>query len=93
MIDNKRLWQDVWKYNCSLLVVAIRLYGTAQLQVELATRVHAWHHEKISPRPVTCLRGPRLHVACNTHVTCNLTRGHACIRVEQFTRVAYTYTY
>ena len=54
------------------------IYGTVQLQLELATRVHAWHHGKISPRPVTCLRGPRLHVACNTHVTCNLTWGHAC---------------
>ena len=61
------------------------MYGTVQLQLELATRVQAWHHEKISPRPVTCLHGPRLHVACNTHVTCNLTwdtRVSYCTRVE-----------
>ena len=59
-------------------IFLIRTYGTAQLQLELATCVHAWHHGKISPRPVTCLHGPRLYVACNTHVTCNLMWGHAC---------------
>ena len=48
--------------------------------------VHAWHHEKISQRPVTCLRGPCLNVVCNTHVTCNLTWGHTYTRVEYNTR-------
>ena len=69
--------------------MTLEKYGTAQLQLELATRVHVWHLEKISPRPVTCLRGLRLHVACNMHLACNLMWGHASAHVEQFTRVEY----
>ena len=29
-------------------------YGTAQLQLHFNTRLHAWYHDKITWRPVTC---------------------------------------
>ena len=36
------------------IYVRTYVYGTAQLQLHFDTRGHAWYHEKITGRPVTC---------------------------------------
>ena len=55
--------------------------------------------------PITCLRGPRLLIACNMHVSCNLhmwkytheyTRGSTCVHLHVQVRVIcfdYDYDY